>query len=369
MLVAGIIIGVLLLIVIVSYAMIRFYPAFGGVPKRFESDADISEHYQNGKFMNQLPTKTMDHSLGGMYSLFSDHLKSRGKRRPKQPLPIIPLEPAEWQRQEASLVSWFGHSAVLLKLDGKTLLLDPMLGTASSPFSWFGSKRYAPPPIHPEDLPRLDAVLFSHDHYDHLDYGTVKKMDGKVAMYFVPLGVGARLLRFGVPQERIRELDWNEEAEWKGLRLVCTPARHFSGRAVGDQNATLWGSWVIIGDKEKIFYSGDSGYGPHFKKIGESYGPFDLAIIECGQYDRRWADIHMVPEQTAQAFQDVRAKRLLPVHWAGFTLALHGWAEPVERLLLEAEKRQIKVMTPKIGELASVGAESDPEEKWWRKEL
>lgn len=367
-----IVVGVILLIVIATALILRFTPAFGGLPARYKNKSfQASEHYQNGKFVNQLEASTMDRSLKGMASLLGDQLKTRDNRHPKHDLPVVPLAPSQLEQagEGTCLVSWFGHSAVLLKLNGSTILLDPMMGPASSPVTWIGSKRYAKTPIQPEDLPELDVVIFSHDHYDHLDYPTVRKLKDKVGLFIVPLGVGFRLQRFGVSPDRIKELDWYEETEYKGIRLVCAPARHFSGRALLDHDTTLWASWMLITDRTKIFFSGDSGYGPHFKEIGRAYGPFDLAIMECGQYDRRWADIHMVPEQTALAAKEVEAKLLLPVHWAGFTLALHGWTEPVERLLEAAKQQKLAVMTPKIGELVQIGLESYPTEMWWRRNL
>ncbi|MBD2843865.1 MBL fold metallo-hydrolase [Paenibacillus sp. IB182496] len=273
---------------------------------------------------------------------------------------------ARTARSGAARVTWFGHSALLVELDGKTLLLDPMLGRAPSPVPWVGGRRYsAGLPAEPEQLPPIDAVILSHDHYDHLDYGTIRKLRHKVKHYYVPLGVGAHLRRWGVAEARITELDWWQEADADGLRLACTPAQHFSGRSLTDRGRTLWCSWVIAGAEQRLFFSGDSGYGAHFREIGERYGPFDLTMMECGQYDPRWADIHMLPEQTVQAQLDVRGKAMIPVHWGAFTLALHSWTDPVERVLRAAAEHELAVATPRIGETVEAGAEAYPMTPWW----
>ncbi len=215
------------------------------------------------------------------------------------------------------------------------------------------------------NFPRLDAVLISHDHYDHLDYGSVQKLKEKVKDFYVPLGVGAHLRRWGVAESAIHELNWWEEVNHAGLTIVFTPSRHFSGRGITDRNTTLWGSWIIQGESKNLYFSGDGGYGPHFQKIGERYGPFDLAMMECGQYDERWAQIHMMPEESAQAAVDVRAKQMMPIHWGAFRLALHSWTDPIERVTEKAVQLQMPVTTPKIGETFVVGSPNLPRAKWW----
>ncbi len=325
-----------------------------------------SANFINGKFVNQERT-TMDAGLRTSLSIARDFIKPNPNRKPAAPLPVQRLAISGEKHDGGTKVTWFGHSAFLIEIDGKRLLLDPMFGTAPSPFPAFGGKRYSEKlPFEVEDLPFIDAVLFSHDHYDHLDYGTIKKLRDKTGRFFVPLGVGSHLERWGVAPSNIEEHNWWDEMEFQGLSLACTPSRHFSGRSLTDRNATLWCSWVITGQEEKIFFSGDSGYGPHFKEIGEKYGPFDLALMECGQYDERWAALHMMPEETVQAHIDVKGKLMIPIHWGAFTLSVHDWTDPVERAQKAAKERGILICTPKIGETVHVSSEEYPTVPWWK---
>jgi L-ascorbate metabolism protein UlaG (beta-lactamase superfamily) len=203
-----------------------------------------------------------------------------------------------------------------MEMDGKKIFLDPMLGSVPAPHPLLGSKRFndtLPMPI--EDLPDLDAILISHDHYDHLDYGSIQKLSERTGHFFVPLGVGAHIREWGVPDEKITEMDWWEEVNFEGITLVSTPARHFSGRGVLDRYSSLWCSWVIKGNEKAIFFGGDSGYDKSFKEIGKKYGPFDFAMLECGQYDEQWPDIHMMPQETVQANIGLKSNLLMPIHW------------------------------------------------------
>ena len=267
-------------------------------------------------------------------------------------------------------MTWLGHSAFLLSIDNKKLLVDPMLSPIASPVSFAGIKRYK----YSEDImlhiidemPPIDAVFISHDHYDHLDYQSIVKLKSKVSHFFVPLGVSAHLIRWGVPIEKITELNWWEEMEYQGLTIALTPSRHFSGRGIFNRDTTLWGGWVILGKSTRLYASGDGGYGPHFKEIGKKYGPFDIALIEGGQYDRRWADIHMTPEQSVQANLDINGKNMILMHWGAFTLANHGWKEPIERVLIGAKKVEVNLITPKIGETVLLDSDLHiPSSAWW----
>jgi L-ascorbate metabolism protein UlaG (beta-lactamase superfamily) len=242
-----------------------------------------------------------------------------------------------------------------------------MLGDTPAPHPWLGSKRYNPTlPLAIEKLPHLDAVVISHDHYDHLDYGSIVKLKDKVDRFYVPLGVAAHLVRWGVPSDSITELNWWEEQNVDGFTFICTPARHFSGRGLFDGFQTLWASWVIKTTNTSIYFSGDSGYGPHFKEIGEKYGPFDLTMLECGQYNERWTDIHMMPEETVQASVDLKSKLLMPIHWGAFTLALHSWADPVDRVTFTAHKLNIPITTPRLGEPVLLHQAEFPDDEWWK---
>ncbi|GGF93667.1 MBL fold metallo-hydrolase [Paenibacillus abyssi] len=326
-----------------------------------------SKNFSKGKFVNQIPT-LMDTGVRTTLSILRDFMKGNPNGKPAGRVPVQPMDARLIQRDDQARLTWFGHSAVLLELGGKTILLDPMLGKAPSPVPLFGSKRYSEKlPVEVEELPPIDAVLLSHDHYDHLDYGTIKKLKNKARQFFVPLGVGRHLKRWGIDESQIEEHDWWDEFEFEGLTLACTPARHFSGRGLTDRNATLWCSWVILaGEHKKVYFSGDSGYGPHFAEIGEKYGPFDMTLMECGQYDERWSAIHMMPEETVQAHIDVKGKIMIPIHWSAFTLALHDWTDPIERVTKAAQEHDISISTPRIGETVTIGSVIYPASAWWR---
>jgi L-ascorbate metabolism protein UlaG (beta-lactamase superfamily) len=302
-----------------------------------------------------------------MLTILRDLIKGNPKRKPAGPIPVDSLELLPLRDDTAAKAVWFGHSAVLLELEGKRVLLDPMFAQSPSPFPLIGGKRFSRVlPIAPEKLPPIDVVILSHDHYDHLDYQSIRRLAGKAGLFCVPAGVGSRLKKWGVDPGKIREFSWWQEDDYAGLTLACTPAQHFSGRGLFDRNKTLWCSWVIKGRGESVFFSGDGGYGPHFAKIGEKYGPFDLTLLECGQYDRRWADIHMLPEQTVEAHIAVNGKLLLPIHWAAFSLAFHDWTDPIERVLKAAQARNVSITTPRIGEVVEVGGGEYPTSTWWR---
>jgi L-ascorbate metabolism protein UlaG (beta-lactamase superfamily) len=356
---------ILAVIVLAAFAILNLYPVFGGKhTKKRRSIYARSPQYRNGKFANQVET-SWDTSFSSMMSMMKDFLKGSPERRPEASLPMASYAPGQ-KKDAAARVTWFGHSAFLLEIEGKTLLFDPMFGKAPTPFPVRNQRYSRELSFKIEELPIIDAVVLSHDHYDHLDYGSIMKLKDKVKNFIAPLGVGAHLQRWGISPEIIQEHDWWDEFTFEGLHLACTPARHFSGRSLTDRNATLWSSWVIIGEEKKIFFSGDGGYGTHFKDIGEKYGPFDLTLMECGQYDARWAALHMMPEETVQAHQDVQGKLMIPVHWGAFTLSLHAWHDPVERVVRSAEEAGVRIATPKIGETFTFSHDEYPTTAWWR---
>lgn len=348
-----------------STLFLQHYPMFGKTPNaKKRLDYQGSPNYEKNKFKNIYPT-TMGSDLQSLGSIIRDYTRKIPNLTPSLPLPMQSFKWDNHSHNQAR-VTWFGHSTVFLELHGKTIFIDPMLGRSPSPFPQIGGKRYSQDlPFDKEDIPFIDIVLYSHDHYDHLDYDSVNLLKNKVGQFIVPLGVGSRLEGWGVPTGKINELDWWDAIEHSGIQFISTPARHFSGRSLFDQNSTLWTSWVIQSGETNIFYSGDSGYGPHFKEIGAQYGPFDFTMIECGQYDDRWADIHLTPEETVQAHLDVNGKLMMPIHWSAFTLAFHEWTDPIERVTKAAIERGVAITTPVIGQSIVVGAEEYPSEQWW----
>jgi L-ascorbate metabolism protein UlaG (beta-lactamase superfamily) len=257
-----------------------------------------------------------------------------------------------------------GHSSLLFKLHGKWWLVDPVFGPRASPLSWIGPKRFHEPPVALHDVPPIEGLVLSHDHYDHLDAPTIAVLKDRVQRYFVPLGVGRRLQEWGVPADRIEEMDWWEERQWGEVTVTAAPAQHFSGRTLWDRNRTLWASWSLRSKGEHIFYSGDSGYFPGFKEIGQRLGSIDIALMENGAYNGDWPTVHMSPEETVQAFQDLGAHTLFLVHNSTFDLAYHRWQEPLERVTAIAQQRGIALATPEIGEVLTLGRPR-VNRKWW----
>lgn len=354
---------IILLIVVAGVLFLNLSPQFGKGPNKIQKEAFSKfENYKEGKFVNESESP-MDVNFWKMMKEFT---KEAPSRKPSKSLTLEQLDFEQLSKTDQAQLIWFGHSTCLLIIDNKSILLDPMFGDTPSPLSFMGTKRFTKDLLSVVDqFPFIDAVILSHDHYDHLDYGSIQLLKDKVGKYYTPLGVGNHLKAWGVDSNRIHELNWWDTIDFEGIHLTCTPARHFSGRGMLDRASTLWCSWVIKGAKESLFFSGDSGYDLHFKKIGDKYGPFDLALMECGQYNEDWKYIHMMPEETAQAASDVKAKLVLPIHWGGFTLAFHDWTDPVERLLHKAKELSVPVATPKIGEVITLGSGNYPVEKWW----
>ncbi|MFE7529184.1 MBL fold metallo-hydrolase [Kitasatospora sp. NPDC057542] len=291
-------------------------------------------------------------------------LFERAGRVPAHPVPTVRPATPPGPAAEGVEVTWYGHASALVEIEGFRVLLDPVWSDRCSPAAHVGPKRLHPVPVELEELPQVDAVLISHDHYDHLDMVTVKRLvRSQSAPFAVPLGIGAHLRRWGVPEHRIIELDWDETCTLGDLVLTLTAAHHFSGRGL-TRNTTLWGSWVIAGPSRKVFYTGDSGYFEGYARIGEQHGPFDAALVQIGAYDAAWADIHMTPEDAVLAHKDLTAGLLVPVHWCTFNLGLHPWAEPIERLVTAAKRQAVPLAVPRPGERVDV--DNPPElDGWW----
>ena len=293
---------------------------------------------------------------------------SNAHRAPAVPPTIITRTSEDFASppQSGLRVTWLGHSSSLIEIDGQRLLLDPVLGPRASPFSCVGPKRFHEPPLPVCELPVLDAVVISHDHYDHLDYDTVLQLAPTSVLFVVLLGVGAHLEHWGISPERISELDLWDSHRLGSVELIATPARHFSGRSLTgtDRDRTLWAGWAVLGSQHRVYFTGDTGMFPGFGEIGERLGPFDVALIESGAYNPLWRDVHIGPEQAVIACQLAKAKLLMPVHWATFNLSMHNWTEPIERILTAAERARVQVVTPRLG--ASFEPTTPPPvDRWW----
>ncbi len=331
-------------------------PTFGAKAKYInQKKLEASPNFKNGKFQNLEETvmMTSEGSRGGAIKKF---IKGVENDRPNEALETIVFNNEEFLKNDTGITyTWFGHSTLLINLNGKIIITDPVFTKAASPVPFLNKSFNYENEYSVEMLPEIDVVLISHDHYDHLDYKTIVKINSKTRKFIVPLGVDAHLLRWGIPSEKIEIADWGDSITFDtNLSFTSTPARHFSGRGPKDRDKTLWCSWVIKSNNEKLFFGGDSGYGKHFKEIGEKHGPFDITFIECGQYNENWAQIHAMPEQTVQAHIDLKGKTLLPIHWSKFRLSIHSWTEPIERAMKASTKNNVLIQNPKIGEVASL---------------
>ncbi len=340
---------------------------FGGRFTKKHAEAYAASPQWDGKRFQNLEETTMEINFRTMPGLLRKQFCEREGREPKQKLPIQPFDKEAFLAPSDKVkFVWFGHSVVLLRLNGLTLLIDPMLGPDASPIAPFATKRFSEYTLEIiGHLPEIDLMLLTHDHYDHLDYDSIKKLKPKVKQYFVALGVARHLQSWGIDPAQIQEFDWWEQTKFEGIDITFTPSRHFSGRGITDRAKSLWGGWAIKTSTENILHSGDGGYGIHFKEIGKRLGSFDLAFVECGQYNELWHQIHMYPEESVQAAMDVQATCAVPVHWAGFALALHPWKEPVERFAAEANAKNIRFLTPEIGALV-MPETGNKSVEWWK---
>lgn len=319
-----------------------------------------------GAFRNPVPASTTPRAVRSRREMLKA-LLSRDGRRPTGPVPVVRPDvtspPASGLR-----LTWLGHATVLAETDGRRVLFDPMWGMRCSPFPFIGPRRLHPAPLPLAALGRLDAVVVSHDHYDHLDLPTIRELARSDVPFAVPLGVGAHLERWGVPPERFTELDWHESARIAGLTLTATPARHFCGRGLRNKQRTLWASWVVTGPEHRIFHSGDTGYFPGFARIGAEHGPFDATMIQVGAYSEFWPDVHMTPEDGVRAHLDLtgEAAPMLPIHWGTFNMAPHPWADPGERVLAAASDAGVRAALPLPGGGFEPSARVLPRTPWWR---
>lgn len=357
-----------LVIIVTGIILVRNNPSFGGkIEGKRLKRLLASPNFRKGRFMNPVPT-VMNPSRSLMIRAILAFMRGDKRRSPDGSIPNLPLEIEKISTGHQDNVTWLGHSTLLMRIDGITILTDPVFSKRVAPFTFTGPRAFEyDNPYGIDELPDIDILVITHDHYDHLDYKTILELkeNDRVGHFITALGVGAHLNKWGIPEDKVTELDWWESTESNGIVFTATPARHFSGRGMGNRFSTLWASFVMRGKSTNIFIGGDSGYYEGFKEIGKKFGPFDLTILECGQYGEAWPHIHMFPEQTVSAHSDLKGNLLLPVHWGKFSLSLHPWQEPIERLLREAVQTGISVTTPRIGETFSVGA-AFPNSHWWR---
>ncbi|MAW95322.1 MULTISPECIES: MBL fold metallo-hydrolase [unclassified Leeuwenhoekiella] len=342
------------------------FKQFGGkITPELKNRYAQSPNWKDGKFENLVETG-MDFSLkdlpGMLYKLFFQ----KGNTTPNRDLPIMPIDLEAFLAPSDSIkYIWYGHGVFLLRVNGKTLLIDPMFGPDAAPISPFGSKRFTKNTLEIIDtLPNIDLMLLTHDHYDHLDLASMKKLIPKIKSYYVALGSARHLEAWGVNPTLITEFDWWDSANFAEIDITFTPSRHFSGRGLNDRAKSLWGGWVFKTATESLYLTGDGGYGPHFKVIGERLGPFDYGLIECGQYGEKWHQIHMFPEESITAALDSKIKQGMPYHWAGFKLALHDWTEPADEFVNYAAEKGFEYTLPKLGAINTL---KDPRitQKWW----
>lgn len=353
---------IILLIVFGTYLFMQ-QKMFGKNPGTEASERiNVSANYKNGVFQNISPTGVL--RKGASYPRMIKEFLNK----PKETNPLLPVPSVKTNlnnlNDEDPVVVWFGHSSYLIKHRRTTVLVDPVFSGHASPFS-FSIKAFPGSDVYKAgDMPAIDMLIITHDHFDHLDYKTVMALLPKVKHIYTSLGVASHLKYWGVAQDKITEFDWWESEIIKdNIRLTAAPARHFSGRKFG-RGKTLWSSFILELNNYKIYIGGDSGYDDHFKIIGERFGPFDLAVLECGQYGKDWPLIHMMPEETAAAARELRARLLLPVHWAKFSLSLHAWDEPIERVIKAAQDIAQPVATPMIGEPVMLNKNTE-RVKWW----
>ncbi len=314
----------LIFLVVCTLLYVNIHPTFGDSPNE-ESMKKIekSKHYHDGKFHNLVPTSLITSEEGADYSI-SDFFFPPDDKNPLKPLPS---EKLDTNKVKDGTFTWMGHASILMKTNGMTILTDPVYHNAS-PVVIGGKPFELEHPFDLKDLPKINVIVISHDHYDHLEYEGIQEFASKVDQFFVPLGVKAHVMKWGVAKNKIVEMDWYESTTYKGVEFTLVPSRHFSGRGITNGHSTLWGGWIFKSDRRNIYFSGDSGYFDEFEKIGEKYGPFDISFIDSGAYDEAWATVHMWPKQSVQASIDLKSAVYLPIGWSRFDLAPHYWDDP-----------------------------------------
>jgi L-ascorbate metabolism protein UlaG (beta-lactamase superfamily) len=321
-----------------------------------------SPYYKNGSFQNLSPTPMKPEGVS-YWKMMREFFKKHPDTEPPVKLPVVKTD-LKAMKGEGPFIIWFGHSSYLLRVAGRNFLIDPVFSGNAAPLSFMVKAFSGANEYKAEDMPPIDYLILTHDHYDHLDFKTVRKLRTKVKQVICSLGVSAHLKHWGFDEEIITELDWWQSLPAEvGIHITAAPARHFSGRGI-KRAQSLWSSFIVKTAEHSIYLGGDSGYDAHFKAIGDQHGPFDIAILESGQYNTMWPLIHMMPEETVQAAVDLKAKVMLPVHWGKFRLSMHAWNEPVKRILAKADELNMTVHTPRIGQPLHIGRPFESE-AWW----
>ncbi len=353
--------SILLISLLILGGSFMAYPVVKQAGPELSQRIEQSKQFKEGFFYNAAPVNPGANVWASLKKVLFEKPEFA---TPKESIPFKAISKAQLQKPHYAIYR-LGHSSILIKLGQETWLLDPVFAERASPYSFMGPKRFHSMPLGIAELPAITGVIISHDHYDHLDKQAIQSLAGKTSNFIVPLGVGDHLKKWGIPSDSIHELDWWQDISVADSKLVATPAQHFSGRGLRDRNKTLWSSWVIQHQDLKIFFSGDSGYFDGFKEIGERLGPFNYTLMETGAYDENWPDIHMLPEQSMQAHLDLKGQHLIPIHNGTFDLAAHNWFEPLERIAQAAEKLQVSLLTPIMGESINL-VSPDKTDFWWR---
>lgn len=340
----------------------KFYKPFGGnISKEDRKDySNRASNYYDGKFHNEDDFSLMSHGDN------ENEFTSNKGDTPQDEIPIKTPSFLSNPKKDDLTITFLGHSSLLIQINGLNVLFDPVFSDIASPVSFIGPKRFSMVPIKVEDLPKIDIVIITHDHYDHLDYNTIKELNEKTDNFIVPLGIENDLERWGINKDKITNLAWWEEVKIKDLTIIETPARHYSGRKIVDNYETLWASFILKSDNYTIFESGDTGYGNHFKEISSKYSPFDLAMLDTGQYDVNWKNVHMTPKESVNAALDLNATYAMPIHYGAFKLANHPWDDPLEGFTSYANKNNVNYVTPMIGEIINYKNISDYKNNWWK---
>ncbi len=352
-----IIVIILLAVLVAAWLFLKFYPSIGKMPNKEmrESFVQKAEHFYDGQFHNENAFTVMT----------GEAEKASDKLSPEEKIPTVKNTDIQREEKGTLTVRWYGHSSTLVQLGDKNVFIDPVLSERASPVGFAGPKRFSEIAIDLGDIPDIDVVFISHDHYDHLDYKTVKAIDDRVQHYIVPLGVDSYLAGWGIDKNKLHPLNWWESIELNGVTYTLIPSQHYTGRNPLKPNITLWGGIHFADEDHSVYYTGDSGYYDVFSRVYEHFGEVDLMLADSGQYDEGWATTHMAPGEAVQAAKDAHAKWFIPIHWGAFALANHAWDEPPELAVEAAKELSVNIATPRIGEKVNYDQIELFTEHWW----